>query len=209
GETLPFYMEMPPYRVPGLKLVVVQCWDSARYFVRKAGTIILGTSIILWILLHIPVVTPPAGMNEADAASYQLEQSIAGSAGRAVEPVFEPLGFTWQINVALIGSLSAREVFVSTLGQISAAEDPDSDSSIEATLKAQTRPDGSPVYTAPTVAAILLFFVYALQCMSTVAVMRRETGSWRWPVGAFVTFFFLAWIAAFIGNRVTAAITGG
>ncbi len=209
GETLPFYMEMPPYRIPGFKTIVAQCWDSSNYFVRKAGTIILGTSVLLWILLHIPVVTPPAGLDEAEQVQYQLENSVAGSVGRFVEPVFNPLGFTWEINVALIGSLSAREVFVSTLGQISAAENPDSDNSVESALEAQTRPDGTPVYNAPTVAAMLLFFVYALQCMSTVAIMRRETGSWKYPIGAFVTYFCFAWMAAFIGNRVVTALTGG
>ena len=208
GEVLPFYMEMPPYRVPGLKAILVQCWDSSKYFVKKAGTIILGTSIILWILLHIPQVTPPPGLDEAEANSYQLENSVAGSVGKAVEPVFEPLGFTWEINVAIIGSLSAREVFVSTLGQISAAQDPDSDNSVTDSLKAQTRPDGSPLYNAPTVAAMLLFFVYALQCMSTVAIMRRETGSGMYPLLTFITYFALAWVAAFIGHQVTAAITG-
>lgn len=208
GETLPFYMEMPPYRVPGIKVVAIQCWDSSKYFVRKAGTIILGTSILLWILLHVPLVTPPPELDQAGQTQYQLEKSVAGSIGRGVEPVFNPLGFTWEINVAIIASLSAREVFVSTLGQISAAES-DTDVGVTTALEQQTRVDGTPVFNGPTVAAILLFFVYALQCMSTVAVMRRETGKWRWPVAAFITYFALAWMAAFIGNRVVTAITSG
>lgn len=206
SDTLPFYMEMPPYRVPGWRLVLTQCWDSCRYFLRKAGTIILGTSIVLWILLHVPVVTPPPGLDEQQATSYQLEHSVAGSVGRAVEPVFEPLGFNWEINVALVASLSAREVFVSTLGQITSAES-DDDEDIESALQQQTWPDGSPVYTAGTVAAILVFFVYALQCMSTVAVMRRETNSRRWPLFAFVYMFCLAWVMGFLAHTIVTALT--
>lgn len=206
GETLPFYMEMPPYRVPGWRTIVIQMWDSAKYFLRKAGTIILGTTILLWVLLHLPVVTPPPELSESQAVSYQMEHSIAGTAGRIMEPVFAPLGFNWQINVALIGSLSAREVFVSTLGQISAAES-DSDESIGQTMEQQTNPDGSKVYTPETVAALLVFFVFALQCMSTIAVMRRETNSRRWPAFAFGYMFVLAWGCAFIAHTVTAALT--
>lgn len=205
GETLPFYMEMPPYRVPSFKMVLIQMWDSARFFLRKAGTIILGTSILMWILLHVPVVTPPDSIPPAQSVSYQLEHSIAGSAGRALEPVFEPLGFNWQTNVAIISSLSAREVFVSTLGQISAAED-DSDQSIGEALASQTNPDGSKVYNSATVAALLVFFVFALQCMSTIAVMRRETNSWRWPAFAFGYMFVLAWTAGLIAHTIASAL---
>jgi ferrous iron transport protein B len=199
SDTLPFYMEMPPYRLPGWRLVLTQCWDSCKYFLRKAGTIILGTSIVLWILLHIPVVTPPPELTEQQAASYQLEHSVAGTVGRTVEPVFEPLGFNWEINVALIASLSAREVFVATLGQITAAQS-DDDADIETALQEQTWPDG-------TVAAILVFFVYALQCMSTVAVMRRETNSRRWPLFAFSYMFALAWTMGFLANTIVTALT--
>ncbi len=206
SDKLPFYMEMPPYRVPGWRLVLTQCWDSCKYFLRKAGTIILGTSVILWILLHIPVVTPPAQLNDQQAASYQMQHSIAGTVGRAVEPVFKPLGFNWEINVALIASLSAREVFVATLGQITSAQS-DNTKDITTSLQQQTYPNGEKVYTAPTVAAILVFFVYALQCMSTVAVMRRETNSRRWPLFAFTYMFALAWIMGWVAHTITTALT--
>lgn len=205
SDSLPFYMEIPPYRLPGAKLVAVQCWDSVKYFLRKAGTIILGTSIILWVLLHLPPVTPPPGLDESQATSYELSHSIAGSVGRAVEPVFKPLGFNWEINVALIASLSAREVFVATLGQIEAAQS-DDDQSISDALQTSTNPDGSLVFTPATVAALLVFFVYALQCMSTVAVMRRETNSRRWPTFAFAYMFCLAWVMAFIAHEIVGAI---
>lgn len=208
SDKLPFYMEMPPYRIPGIRLVFTQCWDSSKYFLKKAGTIILGASIGIWILLHIPVVTPPPELNEQEAVSYQLQHSVAGTIGRTVEPVFEPLGFNWEVNVALIGSLTARETFVATLGQISSAESDDDSASVGEALQASTYPDGSPMYPPATVGAILVFFVFALQCMSTVAVMRRETNSRRWPAFAFTYMFVLAWIGGFIAHTIITAING-
>lgn len=208
SDRLPFYMEMPPYRIPGLRLVLIQCWDSVKYFLRKAGTIILGASIAIWILLHIPVVTPPANLSDQQAVQYQLSHSVAGTIGRTVEPVFKPLGFSWEVNVALLGSLTARETFVATLGQISAAESEDSSTSVGKALQEATNPDGSPMYPPATVGAILVFFVFALQCMSTVAVMRRETNSRRWPAFAFTYMFVLAWIGGFIAHTVITAING-
>ena len=207
SDNLPFYLELPPYRVPGAKQVAIQAWDSAKMFIRKAGTIILATTAVLWVLLNVPRVEAPAGLEPPQAAAYQMENSIAGQIGAAMVPVSTPLGFNWEINVAVLSSLSAREVFVSTLGQISAAES-DEDRSIADALKSKTRPDGTPLYSAGTVAAILLFFAFALQCMSTVAVMRRETNSWKWPLTAFFSLLLIAYVAAFIGNRVVTMIAG-
>jgi ferrous iron transport protein B len=206
SDSLPFYMEIPPYRIPGWRLVATQCWDSSKYFLRKAGTIILGTSMVLWILLNVPNVTAPPEFNEQQATSYQLQNSVAGTIGRTVEPVFKPLGFNWEINIALIASLSAREVFVSTLGQIESAQS-DDETSIGEALVSATNPDGSPVYTPGAVAALLVFFVFALQCMSTIAVMRRETNSRRWPLFAFSYMFALAWVGGFLGNTIVTAWT--
>ncbi|MEI8084453.1 MAG: nucleoside recognition domain-containing protein, partial [Actinomycetes bacterium] len=202
---LPFYMEMPPYRVPGAKLVVLQVWDSVKYFLRKAGTIILGATIVLWALLHVPVVTPPPGLSVAQQTSYQMEHSVAGDVGRAIEPVFAPLGFNWQINVALVSSLASREVFVSTLGQISAGT---TDADLTATMQNKVDPvTGERVYGPGTVAAILVFFVFALQCVSTIAVMRRETNSWKWPAFAFGYMFLLAWLGGFVAYNVATAFS--
>ncbi|MEI6621637.1 MAG: ferrous iron transporter B [Actinomycetes bacterium] len=204
ADPLPFYMEMPPYRVPGAKLVVLQVWDSAKYFLRKAGTIILGATIVLWVLLHVPMVSAPPGLSVQQQGSYQMEHSVAGDLGRAVEPVFAPLGFNWQINVALISSLASREVFVSTLGQISAET---TTADLSATMTTEVDPvTGKPVFGPGTVAAILIFFVFALQCVSTIAVMRRETNSWKWPILAFCYMFALAWLGGFIAYNVANAI---
>ena len=206
ANAAPFFLEIPPYRVPGWKLVLHQVWDAIRFFLRKAGTVILLASVVLWGLLHVPVVTPPAGLSQSEATSYQLEHSVAGSIGRAVEPVFAPLGFNWEINVGLIASLSAREVFVSTMGQITAAEGDDQES-VAAQLQSQTNPDGTPVFTPGTVAALLVFFVFALQCISTVVVMRRETNSRRWPAIAFGYMFALAWVLGWVANVTVTALT--
>lgn len=200
-DALPFYLELPPYRVPSARLVVSNAWDAAKHFIRKAGTIIMGTTAVLWVLLNVPVVEVPSNIPESQAASYQMERSVAGSIGKGMEPIFAPLGFDWEINVAVLSSFAAREVFVSTLGQISAATSDDEQGIIES-LQSQTRPDGSPVYNSGTVAAILLFFVFALQCMSTIAIMRRETNSWRWPLFAFTYLSLMAYAAAFIGYQI-------
>ena len=149
-------------------------WDGAWAFIRRAGTVILGVTAILWVLLNVPGVTPPSDVSQAEAASYRMERSIAGRVGHAIEPVFEPLGFNWQIDVAMIGSLAAREVFVSTLAVTTAST---SEEALPDRLRLLRDGDGEPVFTAPTVAAVLIFFVYALQCLSTVAVLRRESNS--------------------------------
>jgi ferrous iron transport protein B len=184
GEGLPFYMELPPYRLPTLRLLVSQVWGSARAFLKRAGTIILSVSIVLFFLLHYPSADPPPELAPAEASSYALEHSIAGRLGHALEPAIAPLGFDWKIGVGLVASLAAREVIVATLAQIYATTEDG------ATLREAIRADvdprtGARVFDPPTVASLLVFFVFALQCASTLAVMRRETNSWRWPVFAF------------------------
>jgi ferrous iron transport protein B len=204
SDLLPFTMELPPYRFPSAKAMLVAMWSATSMFLRKAGTIILGTSLVLWALLNLPARSAEtAHLPPADAATYVMNHSYAADAGRAVEPVFKPLGFDWHINVALLGSLSAREVFVSTLGEVSAATDP---TDPRDALTDLTDQQGHRVFSAPTVVALLAYFMFALQCMSTVAVMRRETNSWRWPALAFSYMFALAWLAAFAARWIAAGI---
>lgn len=144
-------------------------------------------------------------------ATYTIEHSPAAWVGKAIEPVFAPLGFDWRIDIAIVGSLAAREVAVSTLGQLASAGDPDDDAQVADRLEHWTYTDGpragEPVFTAPTVTALLLFFAYALQCLSTVAVMRRETGGWKWPGIAFGSMFALAWVMAFLGHTIADWVT--
>jgi ferrous iron transport protein B len=206
GESLPFYMELPPYRMPTLRLWTAQVWGSASAFLRRAGTIILAASIALWLLLSFPHVEPPPGAGEAEAARHALEHSFAGRAGHAIEPLIAPLGFDWKIGVGLLASLAAREVIVSTLAQIYAVTD--AEASLRTAIQRDVDPrTGAPVFTPATVAALLVFFVFALQCLSTIAVMRRETNSWRWPAFAFGYLLALAYGAAFVAHEVVGAFT--
>lgn len=201
GPTAPFLMELPPYRWPTLKAVALHMWEGVWSFLRKAGTIILLATVVLWAMTTLPRASTLKGATPEQQAAHQIEQSVAGRLGKAVEPVFSPLGFDWRTNVAVIGSLAAREVFVSTLAVTTAADE----RALPERLQALERPDGSPVYDAPTVAALLVFFVYALQCLSTVAVLRRESNSWKWPTIAMGSMFALAYSAAFVTHAVVGA----
>lgn len=204
SDLLPFAMELPPYRFPSPKAVLMAVWGAAKMFLRKAGTIILATSVVLWALLNLPLRdAETAQLSPADATAYVMDHSYAADLGKAIEPVFKPLGFGWRTDVALLGSLAAREVFVSTLGQMAAATNPDEPLEALATM---TDDQGHREFTAPTVIALLAYFMFALQCMSTIAVMRRETNSWRWPALAFSYMFVLAWAMAFTARSVATGL---
>jgi ferrous iron transport protein B len=207
GTPATFYLELPPYRIPTAKLLASQVWGSARSFLRRAGTIILAVSVVLWALLALPR-TPVVGPTTPQlAAQTQLEGSIGGRLGRWIEPAIEPLGFDWRIGVGLIASLAAREVMVSALGQIYAVEESDRFEGLRDALQNDRDPvSGEPRFTVASAVSLLIFFVFALQCMSTVVVMGRETGSWRWPALAFGYMLALAYGASFVGYRVTSAL---
>jgi len=208
GEGQPFLMELPPYRLPTFRLWLSQVWGSAWAFLRRAGTIILGVSMALWVALHVPRVAPPPDASPAEARQLQLEESLAGRLGHAIEPAIAPLGFDWKIGVGLVASLAAREVIVSTLAQIYAATD--EDASLREAIRADRVPGTDrPLFDPATVASLLVFFVFALQCTSTLAVIRRETASWRWPVFAFSYLLALAWGAAWLTHRAVDALHGG
>lgn len=214
GPVMPFYMEIPPYRLPRYSTVLRTVWEAARSFLRKVGVIILATTAVLWLLLNVPARSEAdlrhAGVDPADSAAadaYVLDHSWGADLGHAIEPVFEPLGFDWRIDVSVISSLAAREVFVATLGQISAAEDPDRPSISLEQMTTRRGDHVEPLFDAATTAALLVFFAYALQCMSTIAVMRRETGTWRWPAIAFSYLFALAWSLAFVAHTVLGVLT--
>jgi ferrous iron transport protein B len=207
GEGLPFTMELPPYRWPTLSLWGSQLLSSVWAFLRRAGTIILLVSLLLWLLLHVPASSAPPGTPDAEARRLVLEQSLAGRLGHAIEPVIAPLGFDWKIGVGLVASLAAREVIVSTLGQIYAATD--EEASLRQALHRDVDPEtGRPIFGPATVAALLVFFVFALQCTSTLAVMRRETNSWRWPAFAFSYLLVLAYSASWLAHRVVSGFGG-
>jgi ferrous iron transport protein B len=196
-----FVLEMPPYRWPTLRTLALRLWDRSKIFLRRAGTVILAVQIVLWAALHLP-------MHDGKAA--EIEHSYGGAIGHAIEPVIKPLGFNWKIGIGLLSSLAAREVIVGTLGQIydiqddqaaaagrvAAVDEEEAKSrSIAAALQRDLTPGGA--------IALLIFFAFALQCMSTLAVVRRETGSWGWPAAQFAYMAVLAYLGALAANLIT------
>ncbi len=181
----PFILEMPPYRWPTLTSLALRLIDRARVFLRRAGTVILAVAIILWVLANLPL---------HDGKAPAIGDSIAGMIGHFVEPAIRPLGFDWKIGIGLITSLAAREVIVGTLGTIYGIEGTTQSMGLQAALRHDLTPGGA--------AALLVFFAFAMQCMSTVAVVRRETGGWRWPVIQFAYMTVFAYVFAFLANRI-------
>lgn len=224
----PFIMEMPPYRVPNLRTVLQNMFTRAWLFVKRAGTVILAISIILWALMYFPrtepAAAPPAAtLSEvaADPATgepgdpsvevplpegEQLRNSYAGQLGHLIEPVIQPLGFDWKIGVALIASFAAREVLVSTLSiiyNVGKDENEESETLIAAVQNA-TDDQGKKVWTPLTALTLMVFFVLAIQCMSTIAVVRRETNSWSWTlfmVGYMTALAYIAALVTYHGGR--------
>jgi ferrous iron transport protein B len=194
GETPVLLMELPPYRAPSWKGIALQMWHRAQLFIRRAGTVILALSIVLWALATYPK-HPDPGV----APAQQLEHSLAGRAGRALEPFIAPLGYDWKIGIGIIGSFAAREVFVSTMGIVYNLEDAEGDTgTLRDAFRAERRPDGRPVFTPLVCIGLMVFYVLAMQCVSTVVITRRETGSWRWALFQAGYMTALAWIAAFV-----------
>lgn len=184
-----FFIEFPPYRLPHWRSLLVRATMRMQDFVQTAGTIILAISIVLWALATFPRLEPRPGMSADEYRRAQLEQSWAAQVGRTVAPIFRPMHFDWQVTLGIIGSFAAREVFVSVMGQLYAVgQDDPASASLRAALQQQLSP--------PVAFAVLAFYMFALQCMSTVAVLRRETGSWKWTAFAFVYMFLLAYLAA-------------
>jgi len=189
-----FVMELPPYRLPSLKWTFLQVTERAKIFVTDAGKIILAISIVLWFLAYYP--RPSAGTLPSQA----IKNSYAGQLGHAIEPLIKPLGFDWKMGVALITSFAAREVLVSTMATIYNVEGANETSqSLRDKLRSERDPEtGRAVYTPLVSLSLMVFFVFACQCMSTVAVVRRETNSWRWPLIMIVYMTTLAYVASLL-----------
>jgi ferrous iron transport protein B len=198
GRTSAFIMELPPYRVPTLRSILLLMWERAWAFLKRAGTVILAASIVLWFLASYPKVN---GSNP----SSQLQESFVGQAGRLIAPFIRPLGFDWKIGVGLVSSLIQREVFVSTMGTIYSIEHGIKHE--ETTLAERLRRQRDPVtglqsYTPLTGICIMVYYVLAMQCFSTVAVMRRETNGWKWPLFQVGYMTLLAYVVTFIVYQV-------
>ncbi len=188
----PFILELPQYRMPTVRSLTLRLIDRARVFLSNAGRIILGVTLALWVLGHLPVVLGPNGAHTAP----QLADSLLGRFGHFIEPAIAPLGFNWKVGIGLISSVLAREVMVSTMGTLYGT-DPGTEA-----LNLQTALHHD--LALPGALALMIFFAFAMQCTSTMAVVRRETNSWRWPAIQFAYMFVLAYVSAFAVNHIAA-----
>jgi ferrous iron transport protein B len=185
-------LELPPYRMPSLRSTALRMMERAWMFLKRAGTVILALSILLWALVSFPKPPAEANLTKADA----IAQSYAGHLGHALEPVIAPLGYDWKIGIGLVSSFAAREVFVGTMAIVYNVEG-DEEHTLRETMSAERRSDGTPVYTPLVCVSLLVFYMLAMQCISTIVVVRRETNSWRWPLLQLTLLTSLAWISAF------------
>ena len=181
----PFMLEMPSYRWPTLQSLGLRHWDRTKVFLYRAGTVILVVMLVLWVLEYLPL---------HNGQPSPIEQSYAGQIGHVIEPVIAPLGFNWKIGIGLIASLAAREVIVGTLGEIYGMGTDTQGFDLRTALQHDLTLGGA--------VALLIFFAFAMQCISTIAVVRRETGGWKWPVIQFSYMSILAYIGAFIAFHV-------
>lgn len=207
-----FVVELPNYKIPLLKNVGITVWEKTRTFVTEAGKIILAISILLWILASYG---PGRNFNEADQIvlqnypelnqeemeikvnSYKLENSYIGILGKTLEPLISPLGYDWKIGIALISSFAAREVFVGTLATIYSVEN-DVEDTIKNKMASEVRANGEPLFNLASGISLMLFYAFAMQCMSTLAIVKKETNSWKWPTIQLFGMTILAYIIAFL-----------
>ena len=208
-------LELPGYKSPSWKNVGITVWEKVRVFTLDAGKIILAISVLLWVLASYG---PGDQMEKAEqkvldsynkktitdaeigqhVASAKLEHSYMGHMGKWIEPVIRPLGYDWKIGISLITSFAAREVFVGSLATIYASQDDGAENErLIERLRREKREDGKPVYSMASGVSLMVFYVYAMQCMATLAVVKRETKSWKWPLFQVLFMGILAYIGAF------------
>jgi ferrous iron transport protein B len=225
GKNPPFILALPEFRLPNVRTVLVKLLDRVRVFLRRAGTVIFVVAVVVWALAYFPQSDSLeqqriAATNQAtlalsgealqsrlseidnEAAAAHLEQSWLGRAGHIVAPVFKPLGWDWRVSAAVIAGFPAREVVVAVLGTIYAVGDEADEQSLATRLKSATWPDGRVVFSLPMVLGLLVFYAWCLQCAATLAVIRRETNSWRWPVFAWSYMTALGYVAALLIYQV-------
>ena len=217
GPAAPFVMELPPYRVPTVKGLLIHMWERGRVYLKKAGTIIFLGCVLVWFLSNFPwnpryskdyasIIKQAQGNEglvgqlENEMAFEKLQKSYAGKLGKAIAPVFRPLGFDdWKASVGLVGGFVAKEIVVGTLGTLHSVGEADGESeNLRQALQNQLRPDGSPLYNPLVAYSLMVFVLLYMPCVAVIAVIKRETNSWRWPI--FTAFYTtaVAWITAFI-----------
>lgn len=223
GPVVPFLLELPPYKIPAWRVVAFRMYDRSWAFIRRAGTIILASTILVWALSYYPrpqqvidqydalratATSEESAALDAAEAGELLRRSFLGQAGHVIEPFVRPLGWDWKIGMAVIASFPAREVVIAALGTIYNVGSVESEESVELrqALKAERRPDGTPVYSTAVALSIMVFFALCCQCAATLATIRRETGSWHYPAFTFVYMTTLAYVAALatyqLGSRM-------
>jgi ferrous iron transport protein B len=181
----PFLLEMPSYRWPTVQSIGLRLIDRSKVFLRRAGTVILLVTVVLWIMAHLPT---------QNGHAPGIENSLAGAIGRTIEPAIKPLGFNWKIGIGLITSLAARETIIGTLGEIYGMDPQSHKLDLRRALQRDLTPGGA--------VALLVFFAFAMQCISTIAVVRRETGGWKWPIFQFAYMGVLAYAGAFVAAHL-------
>ncbi len=192
----PFILELPQYRMPTLRSLGLRLIDRGRIFLRQAGTVILCVTLALWVLAHLPVVHTATGV----LAAPELADSVIGRLGHFIEPAIAPLGFNWKIGIGLLSSVLAREVMVSTMGTLYGADPSTQAMHLQTALHHDMTLGGA--------LALMIFFAFAMQCTSTMAVVRREMNSWKWPAVQFLYMLALAYAAAFAVNHIAMAFFG-
>jgi len=214
-----FILELPVYRSPRWKNVWHTMWSKAKIFVVDAGKIIMVISLILWAFssygpkekMHAvttqyeqSLTKPGADTAQLDYAygNAKLENSYVGLLGKAIEPVIQPLGYDWKIGIALVTSFAAREVFVGTMATLYSVGDEQNEGPLKEKMKAAVRADGKPVYSLATGVSLMLFYVFAMQCMSTLAIVKRETRSWKWPIIQLLYMTGLAYVFSFLAYQL-------
>jgi ferrous iron transport protein B len=229
GPKPQFSLALPEFRWPNLQTVFIKLMQRARIFLKRAGTVIFSVAIIVWALAYFPrsetiqtdlhnaVVQAETNFSgeqlaaelrglENSAAAAQLSHSFLGRAGMFIEPVFKPLGWDWRVSAAVIAGFPAREVVVAVMGTIYAVGEEANEASLTAKLRSATWPDGRPVFTLPMVLGLLLFYAWCLQCAATLAIIRRETNSWRWPIFAWTYMTVIGYSGALLIYQVGSAL---
>ena len=228
GPKPPFALMLPEFRKPNLQTVLIQLLGRARVFLYRAGTVIFSVAVIVWLLAYFPradelqplfdsqraeaeatlsgeILSAELERIDNAAAAAQLEQSFLGKAGHFVEPVFKPLGWDWRISSAVIAGFPAREVVVAVLGTVYAVGDEADEATLTERLQSSTWPDGTPVFTLPMVIGLLIFYACCLQCAATLAIIRRETNTWRWPVFAWCYMTAIGYVGALLAFQIGSA----
>jgi ferrous iron transport protein B len=228
GPKPPFALMLPEFRRPNLQTVLIQLLGRVKVFLYRAGTVIFTVAVVVWALAYYPrseiigtevekqrqvaaySLSGPELAEEYDhidnlASAAQLEQSWLGRAGKTVEPIFRPLGWDWRVSAAVIAGFPAREVVIAVLGTVYAVGDEADERTLSGRLKASTWEDGSPVFTLPMVIGLLIFYACCLQCAATLAVIRRETNGWGWPVFAWAYMTSIGYLGALLAFQIGSA----